>query len=95
MKSFVIDKNDAGQRLDKFITKSCPMLPTSLMYKAIRTKNIKLNRKRCEISTKLSVGDVVDIYLKDEFFEKPAEMIGIGEPAFFGDVADFQYSVCQ
>jgi len=73
MKSFVIDKNDAGQRLDKFITKSCPMLPTSLMYKAIRTKNIKLNRKRCEISTKLSVGDVVDIYLKDEFFEKPAE----------------------
>lgn len=73
MKSFVIDKNDAGQRLDKFIVKSCPMLPVSLMYKAIRTKNIKLNRKRCEISSKLAVGDVVDIYLKDEFFEKPRE----------------------
>ena len=67
MKSFVINNNDSGQRLDKFLGKSLPLLPKSLLYKSIRTKNIKVNRKRCEISTKLNVGDVVDVYVKDEF----------------------------
>lgn len=71
LKSFEINKNDAGQRVDKFITKSCPKLPQSMMYKAIRTKNIKLNGKRCEISTRLKEHDVLSVYLKDEFLEEP------------------------
>lgn len=70
MKSFVISKNDAGQRLDKFIQKSVPSLPNALMYKSIRLKNIKVNRKRAEISTRLVEGDIVDIYVNDEFFER-------------------------
>ncbi len=73
MKSFVITKNDAGQRLDKFISKAAPSVPQSLMYKAIRQKDIKVNRKRAEISTRLNEGDVVDVYLKDEFFVKRAQ----------------------
>ena len=44
MKEFVINKNDAGQRLDKYITKSFPLLPQSLMYKYIRSKRIKINK---------------------------------------------------
>lgn len=68
MKSFIVNSNDAGQRLDKFITKSVPLLPKSLMYKKIRTKDIKVNGKRADISTKLSVGDKVDMYINDEFF---------------------------
>ncbi len=68
MKSFRVTKNDAGQRLDKFITKACPTLPHGLMYKYIRTKRIKINGKRGEISTKLCVGDIVDAYINDEFF---------------------------
>ena len=71
MKTFTIGANDAGQRLDKFISKACPMLPQSGMYKAIRTKNIKLNRKRCGISDRLCEGDVVDIYLPDELLAVP------------------------
>lgn len=72
MKSFVIGKNDAGQRLDKFITKVCPNLPQTLMYKYIRTKRIKVNSKRAEINTRLLEGDTVDAYINDEFFT-PAE----------------------
>lgn len=71
MKSFEIKANDAGQRLDKFIRKGMPNLPQSLMYKYIRKKRIKINNKRAEISTVLQVGDVVDMYINDEFFEKP------------------------
>ena len=73
MKSFEIKANDAGQRLDKFIRKGMPNLPQSLMYKYIRKKRIKVNNKRAEISTILQVGDVVDMYINDEFFDVPRE----------------------
>lgn len=69
MKQFIINKNDAGQRLDKFITKNCPRLPAALMFKYIRTKRIKLNGRRAEISTRLKCGDTVEAYINDEFFE--------------------------
>ncbi|MBR3967648.1 MAG: RluA family pseudouridine synthase [Clostridia bacterium] len=71
MKSFVIKKNDAGQRLDKFLTKAVKGLPTSLMYKYIRTKKIKVNRKRTEQKYMLSEGDVIDLFIRDEFFDSP------------------------
>ena len=76
MREFVIEKNDAGQRMDKFLTKSLKTLPTSLMYKYLRLKRIKLNGKKCEISTRLKEGDVVTMYLNDEFFAP------VGEDAF-------------
>lgn len=71
MRSFEIKPNDANQRLDKFIRKSLPNLPQTLMYKYIRIKRIKVNGKRAEISTVLKVGDIIDMYINDEFFEKP------------------------
>lgn len=40
------------------------------MYKYIRLKRIKVNSKRAEISTRLQIGDTVDMYINDEFFEK-------------------------
>ena len=70
MKEIKINSNDANQRLDKFITKAAPLLPKNLLYKYIRLKRIKLNRKKAQISTRLNVGDVVDMYINDEFFEK-------------------------
>ena len=47
MREFIIQENDANQRLDKFISKAIPLLPKGLMYKSIRNKKIKVNRKRC------------------------------------------------
>lgn len=73
MKSFTVNKNDAGQRLDKFITKSVPLLPKTLLYKYIRIKRIKINGKRADIATKLQEGDIIDMYINDEFFEAAPE----------------------
>ncbi|MBR2987828.1 MAG: RluA family pseudouridine synthase [Clostridia bacterium] len=70
MQILKINKNDAGQRLDKFLMKTLPNLPASMLYKSIRTKKIKLNRKRCEIGTVLSEGDEIQLFLKDELLEK-------------------------
>lgn len=68
-KEVTIQKNDAGQRLDKFLTKAYPNLPQSMLYKSIRKKDIKLNGKRCEISTRLQEGDVLSMFLKEDFFQ--------------------------
>lgn len=72
MKEYVINKNDAGQRLDKYLTKSFDRLPKSLMYKYIRLKRIKLNGKRAEISTRLNEGDVLSLYINDELLTESA-----------------------
>lgn len=71
MRSITVKKNDAGQRLDKFLTKSVKGLPMSLMYKFIRTKKIKVGGKRTDGKYMLSEGDVIDLYIKDEFFDSP------------------------
>ncbi|MGI6264817.1 MAG: RluA family pseudouridine synthase [Acutalibacteraceae bacterium] len=70
MRTITIEKNDAGQRIDKFLTKTFRELPTSMMYKYIRQKDIKINGKRCEASTRLSEGDVIALYVKDEFLTR-------------------------
>ena len=69
MRELIIKKNDSGQRLDKFITKALE-LPTSLLYKSIRLKKIKVNRKRAEAGQILCEGDTVQCFLADSFFEK-------------------------
>lgn len=69
MHELKIEKNDAGQRLDKFITKALD-LPMSLLYKSIRLKKIKVNRKRAEARTILAEGDTIQCFLADSFFEK-------------------------
>jgi len=71
MRELIIAKNDAGQRLDKFLTKSVKGLPQSMMYKLIRTKKIKLNRKRAEANMMLNEGDTVQLFIKEEFFDSP------------------------
>lgn len=73
MKEFIINRNDSGQRLDRFVLKAVPRLPQSMMYKAIRNKRIKINGKRAEISSRLCEGDTVQMYLNDEFFDSVRE----------------------
>ena len=67
--TIIVAKNDAGQRLDKFLTKTYRNLPTSLLYKAIRKKDIRLNGKRCEASSRLNEGDEVYLFLPDDALE--------------------------
>ena len=73
MKEFTIGPNDAGQRLDRFLAKAVPLLPASLAQKYIRLKRIKCNGKRIDRDTRLQAGDVLQLYINDEFFDKPRE----------------------
>ncbi|MBE6554031.1 MAG: RluA family pseudouridine synthase [Ruminococcaceae bacterium] len=71
MQIITVKRNDAGQRLDKFLSKAVKGLPTSLMYKYIRTKKIKVNRARTEQSYMLCEGDEIQLFIRDEFFDSP------------------------
>ncbi len=73
MKEIQIRKNDAGQRLDRFVGKAVPLLPESLLQKYIRLKRIKRNGKAAKRDVRLVEGDVLQLYINDEFFEKPTE----------------------
>ena len=68
MREFKINSNDAGQRLDKFVSKAVKGIPVSLMYKAIRLKKIKVNRKRAEQKQILNEGDIVQMFLNEDLF---------------------------
>ena len=73
MKEFTIGKNDAGQRLDRYLAKAVPLLPASLAQKYIRIKRIKRNGGRCQRDDRLEIGDVLQLYINDEFFDAPRE----------------------
>lgn len=70
MKTIEIKENDGGQRLDKYLSKRFKTMPKSLMYKYIRTKYIKLNGRKCDKADFIKTGDVLTLYIKDEFFEE-------------------------
>ena len=83
MKELTVRRNDAGQRLDRFVGKAVPLLPETLLQKYIRIKRIKLNGKGAKRDTRLSEGDVLSLYINDEFFEKPREenaYLKVGKP---------------
>ena len=73
MKELTIGPNDAGQRLDRFLAKAVPLLPASLAQKYIRLKRIKRNGTRAQRDTRLENGDVLQLYINDEFFDTPRE----------------------
>ncbi len=71
MRIITVGQNDAGQRLDKFLSKAVKGLPMSMMYKYIRTKKIKVNRKRAEQNQMLLCGDEIQLFIREEFFDSP------------------------
>lgn len=70
MKHIKIDINDNEQTLIKFLNKFLPKAPNSLIYKWIRTKKIKVNKKKVEPSTVIFKDDIVNIFIYDEEIEK-------------------------
>lgn len=70
MKEFIIQKNEEKQRFDKYLKKLLPNASTSFLYKMMRKKNIVINKKKVTGNEKLVAGDVVQLFLSDETFDK-------------------------
>lgn len=74
MQSLIVSKNEAGQRLDKLLSKYLNLAEKSFLYKMMRKKNITLNGRKCEGSEKLAEGDEVKLFLSDETIEKFSQL---------------------
>lgn len=73
MKQFTAGSNEDGVRLSRFVQSVTTQLPNALLYKGFRNKRIKVNGKKGDPDTRLCVGDIIELYLNDEFFEaRPA-----------------------
>ncbi len=70
MEEIIINSNDKGQRIDKFLFKVMDNCSKSMVYKWIRTKKIKVNRKRCEIDQILVENDVVQFFIPPQFLKQ-------------------------
>ncbi len=86
MKEFPIRKNEAGQRLDKYLGKLMKKAPKSFFYKMLRKKNITLNGKKAEGREILLEGDLVRIFVSDETFRMFMEEESIHYPSCRLDV---------
>jgi 23S rRNA pseudouridine955/2504/2580 synthase len=70
MKHLTVTENDAGRRADQFLRRQMPALPQGLLYRAFRLGKIKLGGKKIKGEHRLCAGDMLSIYLEDEFFAK-------------------------
>ena len=69
MREIILGKNDGGQRLDKFMSKTFRTMPETLMRKYLRLKCVRVNGVHVPANTILREGDVLRFYISDEFFE--------------------------
>lgn len=70
MREFWIQKNEAGQRFDKYLKKHLSGASANFIYKMLRKKNIVLNDKKASGSEKLSMNDNVKMYFSEETYRK-------------------------
>ena len=70
MQKITVSSNEAGQRLDKLLGKYLSNAPMSFVYKMLRKKNIKLNGKKAQGNEKLTKGDLVEVFLSDDTWQK-------------------------
>lgn len=70
MRELIIKSNDKNQRIDKFLKKIMPEIPSSLIYKYLRKKCVKINGKHCtDGSYVLQENDVLNLYVNEDFFK--------------------------
>lgn len=68
-------QNDAGQRLDKFLTKYLVNMPQSMLYKSLRKNCVRVNGKHIKDGKyMLQNGDVLKLFFKDEFYESKSSL---------------------
>ncbi|HBB05311.1 MAG TPA: RluA family pseudouridine synthase [Firmicutes bacterium] len=90
MKEILIDHNNAGQKIEKFVKNFLKEAPLGFIYKAFRKKDIKVNGHWVRKDVVLKEGDVLRIYVTDEQLKdflqpKKAEKKNLSYPIIYED----------
>lgn len=80
MKQYTATTNDEGVRLSRFVQSVTRDFPTSLLYKSFRNKRIKVNGKKGAPEDRLKAGDLIELYINDEFFPPEVQSLPTSPP---------------
>ena len=72
----VVDSEQTGQRLDNWLTSRLKGAPRSLIYRIIRSGEVRVNRGRAQAATRLATGDVIRLPPLQLAAASPAPVIG-------------------
>lgn len=70
MREIIVNENDEGRRLDRFLKIYFEKAPLSFIYKNLRKKNIVVNGKKAKPEDILSKGDTIKLFLAEETINK-------------------------
>ncbi|OLR64722.1 RluA family pseudouridine synthase [Peptoniphilus porci] len=70
MREIIVNKNDGGRRLDRFLKIYFEKAPLSFIYKNLRKKNIVLNGKRAKPEDIIDEGDRIKLFLSEDTINK-------------------------
>ena len=77
MKTLTIDHEHENQRIDKYLKKLLVKAPSSLIYKMLRKKDVKVNGKRVKENYIVHYGDQVELFLYEDKFKEYTEPLTI------------------
>ncbi len=84
LRTITIEKDAAGQRLDRYLLKLFNASSRANVYKLIRKKLFKINGVRAKEDDFLEEGDLLTVYLADESFEALIEEKPLVKPEDVG-----------
>src|SRR2546421_12606639 len=79
---YKVTPDAAGQRLDKFLRKRLENMPLSHVYKLVRTKKVRVNGSRADISQLLAPGDEVTVHVLQATQPPPPRPPSAGRQGF-------------
>ena len=88
MQILMVTPNEAGQRLDKLLSKYLDQAGKGFLYKMMLKKNITLNGGKCDGSERLKEGDEIKFFLSDETIEKFSRPVSLAAAPVQPSVSD-------
>jgi len=67
MRRIIVDSRDEQKRIDRFLTDRFAGVPAAVFFKSFRKRNVRVNGKRVNRDFRLQAGDVVEIFIPDEY----------------------------
>lgn len=75
MKIHTVPEGVAKQPVAKYLQRAWPMLPGWVIRDAMKTKSVRINGVKSGAEASVSAGDELKIYILDQYFEAPLEVI--------------------
>ena len=67
MRTIIVDAESKNKKIWYFLREHFRNMPESALHKAFRKKDIKVNGKRVPKDYIVSPGDVIDVYISDNY----------------------------